>query len=63
MLENFEQLEKNRKVVRSELAKHTESHDQLKSSFQKHLAICTPLTLYDNVCDTNPCFHKASLIE
>src|SRR3954465_12015921 len=64
LLEDFEHLKNGSRVIKGELIKLTESHEQLKASYSKELAkLPSPLANSDDACATNSISCEASILK
>ena len=64
LLEDFEHLKNGSRVVKGELIKLTESHEQLKASYSKELTkLPSPLVINDDACATNSISCEASILK
>src|SRR4051812_3957962 len=64
LVEDFKLLDNGSRVVKRELIKLTESHEQLKASYSKELAkLPSPLANNDDACATNSISCEASILE
>ena len=64
LVEDFKHLYNGSRVVKRDLIKLTESHEQLKASYSKELAkLPSPLANNDDACATNSISCEASILK
>ena len=64
LLEDFEHLKNGSRVVKGELIKLTESHEQLKASYSKErIKLPSPIGINDDACATNSISCEASILK
>jgi len=64
LLEDFEHLKNGSRVIKGDLIKLTESHEQLKASYSKELAkFPSPLANSNDACATNSISCEASILK